>query len=140
MAYVTEQEMIDRFGEDTLRQLADRDGDGGIDAAVLQATIDDATALIDGYLLTRHALPLPTVPDLLRQVAAKIAFRQLHVHGAPDEVEAMAREAERTLSRIAKGEIVLDVDGGGAPAGGAESPPAFEGAERLFSRDKLGGF
>lgn len=141
MAYATQADLVARFGEDLLLQLADRDHDGTLDADVLDAALADAAALIDGYLLTRYSLPLPSVPDVLRPIATAIAFRHLHTEGPPDEVERLYKDALARLDRIARGTIVLDVTPEpGAAAQGAGGPVLVEGPERSFSRTRLKGF
>jgi phage gp36-like protein len=141
MAYATQADLVARFGEDLVLQLADRDRDGTLDAAVADAALADATALIDGYLLTRYSLPLPSVPDILRPIATAIAFRQLHTEGPPDAVERLYKDALAQLDRIARGIIVLDVTPEpGSAAQGAGGPVRVDGPERTFSRNKLRGF
>jgi len=136
--YVTLAELIERFGETVLKQLADRDGDDAIDTDVTDRAIADAAALIDGYLKVRYQLPLASVPPMLKPIAADIVFYHLHPHGAPEEVRNRYRDAIRQLEGLAKGTLRLDVDGAEPTAPGER--PKVQSATRLFLRDDMEGF
>lgn len=138
MAYITLPELIDRFGETVLRQLADRDGDNAIDQDVIDRAIADAGATIDAYLKVRYSLPLASVPPLLKPIAADLVFYQLHAHGAPEEARNRHKDALRQLDGLAKGTQRLDV-AGDEPAAPGERP-RVTGPKRLFDRDDLGGY
>lgn len=138
MDYITQAELIDRFGEDVLKQLADRDGDNAIDQDVIDRAIADANAVIDGYLKVRYTLPLASVPPLLKPIAADLVFYQLHAHGAPEEARNRQKAAIRQLEGLAKGTQRLDV-AGAEPAAPGERP-RVEGPKRLFDRGDLEGY
>lgn len=138
MPYVTKADMIDRYTEGKLRELTDREPPyaGTIVDAVLDRAIASADKLIDGYLGRRYVLPLVWLPDLLTDVAARLAFAGLYIETAPEKVTADYQAAMRTLRDIAAGEIVLEV-------GGIEAPTAdpllieTSASERVFDRDSL---
>ncbi|PKG72986.1 DUF1320 domain-containing protein, partial [Shewanella sp. GutCb] len=72
--YASSAQMVARFGEDELVSLTDRDGTAGaIVARVLDVALNDATALINGYLAGRYTLPLPTPPAMLERLCCDIA-------------------------------------------------------------------
>ncbi|HBY38461.1 MAG TPA: DUF1320 domain-containing protein, partial [Alteromonas sp.] len=73
MNYCTTNDLIDRFGESELIALSDRDNTGSVDAQVVSAAIADASALIDGYLGGRYALPLSVIPSVLPKLCGDIA-------------------------------------------------------------------
>lgn len=137
-AYTTQAELIERYGSRALIELTDDDGDGQIDAAVVDRAIADASATIDGYLAARYALPLAAVPPLLVTIAAAIAFYQLHRHGAPEKVAKDYDDARRLLADISRGTVKLDL-AGAEPAASSDGPQV-EGPARIFSRDSLGGY
>lgn len=58
MNYATPADMLNRFGEQELLQLTDRDGAGMVNASALQRALDDATVYADGYLGRVYRLPL----------------------------------------------------------------------------------
>lgn len=136
--YATQQNLSERFGDETLVQLADRDGDGQADTGVLDQVLGDAAALIDGYVKVRYGLPLASTPPLLRALALDVAFYQLHPHGAPEEVRHRYKDALATLRDLAAGKVDLDV-AGEAPAS-EPSTGEVVAPDRTFSRDDLGGF
>ncbi len=117
MSYTTQQHLETRFGTKTLRDLTDRGTPpaGAIDAAVVAQAIADADAVIDGYLAGRYALPLTSLPPLLADLAAAIAFYKLH---RQTPVEKVVRDYDQALSLlrdIARGQVMLPV-AGTAPA------------------------
>lgn len=137
MTYATIDDIKARFGEEDLVYLTDRDGDGVIDQTAVDAALADAQATIDGYLRARYALPLDTVPDLLRRIAAVLAWWNLHGGRAPEDVDALKADVEAKLDKVAKGRIAIDTgEGSGAPA---SDGIRFEGPERVFTRESLDG-
>ena len=139
MPYATQQEMIDRYGERVLRELTDRAASGSIDSGVLDQALNDATALIDGYLLERYSLPLSSTPRLLTVLACQVAFYQLHPHGAPEEVRGAYRDAVKTLEAIASGKIAVP-GASGTEIDSREGAAEVAGPARTFSRDSMTGF
>lgn len=139
MSYATQQDLIDRYGEAEMKDVADRDGDDAIDAEVVAGAIADAETLIDGYVGSRYALPLAAAPALLTQLACEIARYKLHKDSPPEVVAKNYDAALRSLRDIADGRMAL-------PVGEAETPtPAGDGVrisrpDRVFSSDTLKGF
>ena len=108
MAYLSEQDLINRIGAGQLLLLSDRDGDGQADAGAIDGAIAEAQSTINGYLTGRYHLPLDHVPPLLTRIAVDIALYSLHSIETPQNVHDRYREAIRLLDRIARDEIVLD--------------------------------
>jgi phage gp36-like protein len=134
MTYAVQQNLIDRFGEQELVQLTDRDGAGVIDAAVLTQGLADADGIINGYLASRYTVPLATVPAVIVSMASDIARYYLYDDAATEQVTKRYDDAIRFLSQVAKGELSLGVDDAGdAPASG--DLPQFEGGGNVFDRD-----
>lgn len=134
MPYVTQQQLVDRFGEEELIQLTDRANTGTIDAAVLNQAISDAGSEIDGYLAGRYQLPLATVPSILALYCGDIARYRLYDDVAREEVRKRYDDAIEFLRLVAKGTVRLGADEP-ASAGGAQ----METGGRVFGRDQ-GGF
>ncbi len=140
MAYCTQADILERLPQDILVQLTDDDDTGQVDAPVVQRAIADADAEIDGYVGTRHQVPLSPVPDLLRKLSVEIAIYHLYSRrrGAPDEWRQRYDDAIRLLRDLAAGKISLGVyDPQGSPAG---SPAQVESQPRRFRRDLMEGF
>jgi phage gp36-like protein len=140
MAYATTQDIIDRYGEDLLLVLADRDGDGAADAEVTSRALADADSEIDLHLAKLYDLPLATVPSVLIQVAVDIAIYRMCNNDAlvTEEIRTRYKDARSTLRGIAKGETSL----GAVPesSGGIASGPAIvKGPPRVFGRGSGGG-
>lgn len=107
MSYCTADQLIDRFGADELLQLTDRDQNGFIDDQAVSAAISDASALIDGYLGGRYALPLSVVPTVLAKICADIARYNLYDNAVPEVVEKHNTAAMAFLKSVGKGEVRL---------------------------------
>ncbi len=142
--YVTQQGMIDRYGERTLTQLTDRGNPptGWIVSAVLDGALHDAATLIHGYARSAgyqvpFALPAPDPVPLWQ---ALIALYMLHQGGSPSE--ELARDYERTLAQLrdmAAGRLALQA--GGVEARAAEGETVqVEGPGRAYTRESLAGF
>lgn len=130
MPYITQAQLIDRFGQPELIQLTDRDGSAGaIVTAVLDAAIMDASEEIDSYLRVVRTLPLPApVPARLVRVAGDLARYHLYDDRATEEVRTRYEDAIRWLRDVAAGRASLGVeDPAPAEVGGITiSAPASE--------------
>jgi phage gp36-like protein len=107
VSYCTTSDLIDRFSESELIALTDRDNTGYVDAQIAGAAISDASALIDGYLGGRYALPLSVVPTVLAKICADIARFNLYDNAVPDVVEKHYNAALAFLKSVGKGEVRL---------------------------------
>lgn len=134
MPYVTQQQLIDRFGEGELIQLTDRANAGAINAQVLAQAITDAGAEIDGYIASRYPVPSNPAPAILTLYCGDIVRYRLYDDAATEEVRRRYEDAVKFMRLVADGKVRLGAD---APAtvGGAEM--ATDG--RVFGRDQ-GGF
>ena len=83
------------------------------DMAKVQEAVRAAEELADGYLRGRYALPLSTVPTLLRDVVRTIARFKLYERRPeskmPDTVLETYKAAVKTLEQIRSGRITLGV-------------------------------
>lgn len=144
MSYATQQDLVDRFGEEELVQLTDRDNAPAttIDATVVGKALGDADALIDSYVGKQYALPLASAPPILTRYAADIARFYLFGERADKDhpVRGAFDLALTWLKDVARGLVKLD-DGTGSEAsaeGGGQV--RFDVAERVNSRDSLKDF
>ncbi|MGI8839760.1 MAG: gp436 family protein [Caulobacteraceae bacterium] len=137
MTYAVLADLVTRFGEREMIQLTDRSQPPAdqIDAAVAQSALDAASSIVDGYVGAKYALPLPSVPAILVDVACDIARYRLYADQAPERVAVLHKEARTTLRDISRGAIKIDV--------AAVEPPSrsdnieTSGNPRLFSRCSL---
>lgn len=131
MTYATQQQLIDRYGEQTLVMLTDRAqiATGAIEAAVVAKALTGADELIDGYLGARYALPLVTVPPLIGQLAEVIAFWNLHLSEPDGKTKTDYQDARRTLKDIAEGRVRI-------PAAGVEPAATSAGGVQMTNRER----
>lgn len=141
MAYVTQQELVDRFGEQVLIHLTDRDNTGAIDAVVVARAIADAASLADSYLAKVVKLPLGIIPAALGKISADLAFYYLHGESAEKDTKVTRDYANAIawLRDVSKGIVQLDV-GGEAPAPAGGGSVKAVAPNRVFTRDSLRGF
>ncbi|WP_153768156.1 DUF1320 domain-containing protein [Labrenzia sp. CE80] len=143
MAYATQQDLIDRFGEEELVQLTDRTNlpASTIDADVVTAALSDAEALADSYLAKRYRLPLDPVHDVLTRTVVDIARYFLHGRRTDkdDPVTRDYGQALAWLKDVAKGLVELDA-AGIAPDQNGDGQVQVSAPDRVFSRGSLSDF
>jgi phage gp36-like protein len=137
MPYASQTDLEERFGLDEITQLTDRSGAGVPDPTVVARALGDTDAEINGYLASRYALPLATVPPLIVRIACDIARYRLWEDRASEEVRRRYEDARRMLESIAKGMVSL-----GLPE--ASAAPALAdvslGNDRVMTRDGTSGY
>ncbi len=139
MTYATQQNLIDRFGEQELIQLTDRAGAGTVNATVIAQALEDADGAINGYLKAKYALPLDPVPLVLTRTAADIARYYLYEDRVTEIVEKRYQEAIRFLKGVADGSVQLGVDAvNAAPA--SSGGPQYSAPDRVFTNDTLADY
>lgn len=141
MPYATQQNMIDRFGQQELIELTDRAAPrtDAIVAGVLDRALDDADAEINGHLGAKFTLPLSPVPNVLERIACDIARYYLYDERVTEAVKDRYNNAVKFLKGVVSGEITIGVDADSltpAVSGG----PEYVAADPVFSRDKLDDF
>lgn len=140
-SYVTQQELIDRFGEDELIQLTDRATPpaGVIDGQVLNSAIADASGLIEDYVGGRYQLPLAVVPRSLVRIAGDLARYFLYGDAAPEQVRTRYDDALKFLTAVSRGDVQLGLSAGGGEAQGDNSAQ-IQSSGRTFDRDSAKDF
>lgn len=141
MPYTTEQELIDRYGEDEILQLSDRDQSGSIDSDVVVKAITDADNEINSYLAARYTLPLTATAPVLVLVSSDVARYRLHENDATDEVAERYSIQRKFLEALASGKAVL-IDANGKPINDSQQPtgsgsPKYCAGERKWTDDVL---
>jgi len=135
--YATQQDIVDRRGEDALYVAFDRDGDGVLDTDAIATALADATEEIDTYLARRYPLPLAEVPGVLVRLCVDIALYQGSVGTAQTEEKRQHYEdAVSLLNKLAAGTVSLGLP---SESVSGASGAVFTGAGRLFNRDSLKG-
>lgn len=133
MTYATQADLETRFKNQELIELTDEAGTGVIDAAAVAVALADADSEINGYIASRHTLPLTqTSPELVR-LACDIARYKLYDARATELVKARYDDAIAKLRDVARGVASLGIDESSQPvkvAGGA----SISSGGRDFSR------
>lgn len=144
MTYCTQQDLVDRYGAAKLVQLTDKTNkpQTTMDTVVIAKVITDATSLVNSYLGKRYRLPLTVAaPDVLVTYACQIAWFLLLGDAAGKDSPARLAygDAMIWLEKVSRGTVIIEGAGENvAPAGGGQIKT--QGPERIFTRDRLGGF
>ncbi|MFN3582612.1 gp436 family protein [Phenylobacterium sp.] len=136
MSFATVQDLQARFGVDELRMLADRDGDGVLDAGVVEAHLQDADAEIMSHIGLAVSQVDPANPPLnLKRIACDIARYRLYGANPNEDARARYKDAVAFLRLVAENKATLD--GGAAAPGEAKAPSlaaATDPGVRIFKR------
>ena len=133
MSYCTAQDLIDRFGEQEIIQLTDRDNVGIIDATVLNQAISDATAEINGYLV--NYLPMSSIPANLVRIACDIARYYLYDDQDVERVDTLYAQAMTYLKLVATGKMAIAPDVNGEIDVETVHSAVFNTSPSVFGRD-----
>jgi phage gp36-like protein len=133
--YATQQDMLSAFGEREMISLTDirQPRLDAVNTDVLNTSLTDASAEIDGYLAGQVALPLTIVPNILRVYCIDMARYRLQHTEADEQVKARYDAAIAYLKMVAKGDVRLTL-----PAGG-DVPEANGGGVQFTTGSKVMG-
>lgn len=130
--YATQSDVENAISVAALAMIADHDGNGTTDAAVVGRALSEASSLADGYL-TAH-LPISPVPDILRRVVVDIAVEHLR-EAREQSTEDSRRRYEAAmdwLKDVGKGLVTFTPE---EPASDPGDPEVdTDSAPRLFTR------
>ena len=141
-AYCTPQDLIDRFGQAEIAQLAPA-SPGPVDTGRVQRACDDAGDMVDGYLRPRHTLPLSAVPRLLVKLSAAIARFELHLGGdrqPTDQVRQDRDQAIGFLRDVAAGKADLGITNTGAEPAEDATAVRFKAGTPGIANEDLGAY
>lgn len=100
-------------GPDGLIQLADYDGDGVADAAVVTNAIADADGIINAYVNKQVMVPIVTVPPVVKNLSARLALYSLRMAKRMVDPDTHGKQFDldmKLLTDIRDGVISLGVD------------------------------
>lgn len=140
MTYAALTDLIERAGQAEIDQIADRDFSGTPDPEAVQAALEDADNLINGYVAVKYATPLVFVPQIVVTWAVSIARYILHRNGAPDHVVQDYKDALAALKDVSRGLIALPVPEGESPPDATGGTVMSAHPSRVFTPDKLRGW
>jgi phage gp36-like protein len=140
VSYALVADLVARFGQREMIQLTDRSTPPAdvVDPAVAQPALDAASAIMDGFISVKYALPLTATSPLLVEICADVARFRLYADQAPEIVQKRNDSAMGMLRQIAQGVMKID-------AASQEPPPRADvietsGPERRTTRDQLRRF
>jgi len=112
--YCTQQDIETQVTTPTLIQLTSDDSQDSVNETVAYEAILYSSTLIDGYLRGRYNLPLDTHFPLLRIIAIDLSIYRLYSRRLqaemPESILEQYKEAIKTLEKIQKGIITLEVE------------------------------
>lgn len=115
MAYCTQADLIERFGENELLAIARDETGTAIDAAVVERACEDASGEIDGYVSAAgYPVPLVPVPRIVIANACDIARYRLYDEHAGEQVQKRYDDAVKFLRSVSRGEVRLGISTGNA--------------------------
>ena len=142
--YCTQDDLLGRMQPEVLVELADDDGDGVADVTIVEAVIESASALIDGYCQSRYPVPISPVPDVVTRICVDLAIYDLHVRRGLDPDSADGAIAQNRKDAIG---FLRDVSRGVAalPTGTTEphtppTPVRVSSRPQVFTEDLLERF
>lgn len=139
MAYATQQDILDRYGDDALYVAADRNNDDAIDTNVVTRALDDASDEINSYVGKKYPLPLPGVPTVLTRPCVDIALYRLSFSTAlTEEKRKRYDDALRFLKEVAAGNVSLGYDPSSDTRESSDTAEVISNP-RAFSRKTMGG-
>ncbi len=141
MAYITNSDIQTRLGNATYVQLADDNGAGAADTAVVDEARVAAEGELDSYLAVRHSVPVdvtahPELAGVLKSAALDLAEYRLRLRRPPVSEDARRRRDQTIewLRLIGTGTIALPSIT--VPAGKG-TVARVSGATRVLSRTEL---
>lgn len=149
-AYATVADLVDRFGEREIIALTDTDDNMAVREDRAQRKLDDAHALVDGYIGMAYKLPLAgcvkpapqpgdpqavihVAPPLLVRIVCDVTRYYLYDDHAPDEIKTRYEGALQQLVHISQGRAVLACPWGGVAGEPLGAEPQTGGGEVAFS-------
>jgi phage gp36-like protein len=130
MPYCIQSDIEKRIPEDILIELTDDDGTGMVDTGNVDRAIEDADDEIDSFLGLQYALPLDSVPGLVRRMSVDLAVCNLYGRRPhltiPETQKERCDSARKILEKIAAGKLSLGSD--------SPSPSSDAGIETTKSK------
>lgn len=131
MPYCTATAFKERFGTDEHDQLLASDS-----GRTYAAAAADADAIIDGYIGTRYALPLSTVPAFVVAIAADLTRYELYEEAPTKEVIERRKVSMDMLRDIKNGNLILP----GASSASAPATISVASNARVFTDEVMDSF
>ena len=141
--YATANDMIARFGETQILRLSNPEDLSAetVDEVKVNQAIADASALIDGYLRGRYAVPVAAPPVDLVRACCLVARYELAQGERTTPTEQMTKDRDgvlKWLEQVSRGIVNLDAPlAAGATGKAVGSGPRYSDRPRDFDHDTL---
>ena len=133
MLYATQEGLVKRYGEQSIKTLAI-----SADSPKVAEALEDASQTIDSYLAGRYTLPLKSVPAVLERHCCYIARYFLEKNRATDQARRDYDDSIRYLEKVANGTISLGISEDGETV--EDNVAIVESQGSVWARDKSKGF
>lgn len=114
-----------------------------VNTDVVDVCISQADSIINGYIGGRYALPLATLPELLKAIALDITVYRVYLRRKkktpPEAVKTAYEDAMKQLKDIQSGKLSLGVDQAGTEVKPSAGLATFTSAGRVCTRDTMKG-
>ena len=130
--YLNPREYVQKFGYSETVLLCDLYDLNRIDTAKILMALQEAAALVDGYISAQYLVPLAPVPALITAITGNIARHILHVENIPESVGANYNQALKKLKDIASG--ILKISGARVESSSSSHAPSYTVSGRKFTR------
>jgi phage gp36-like protein len=143
VAYCDLNDLKNAIPETELIRMTDDAGAGAIDESKTDEAIAAASALIDGHIGGRAALPLADVPPVLTRVAVDLAAWELYSRldaGIPDHRKDRRDNAVKLLEQYAAGKITLGIQPVPNPPTSYASGIKTASRPKKFGTDTMGKY
>lgn len=143
MAYCTIADIRDQLDDRSLITLTDDEGAGQVAEDRVTRAIADADEEINGYVGSRHTVPLSPVPAIVRKLSTDIAIYNLYARRdlVTETRSERYKNAIKFLDGVATGKISLGAsDPGGNPPESNAPEMSSDNPERAFTRRSMRGF
>lgn len=136
--YATRQDIEATYGTDLLYQVTD----GTVDQVRVDQALQDASDEVDMSLRGRYAVPLATVPAIVKRWVIDIALAMLPADGAAgsDIIAERAKAARQALKDLRSGATSFDLPAAASTAPTVADDVRYEAPSPMFSGDALRGF
>ncbi len=139
--YCSVEDIEKQITQATLVQLTNDNSLPEVDEAVTFEAILYSSTLIDGYLRGRYNLPLDTHLPLLRIIAIDLSIYRLYSRrlqaDMPESIMAQYKETIKTLDKIQKGTITLELENSQETLQNNEYLSNKNSNDRMFSHEVL---
>lgn len=108
-SYIDKLTMTLLYGERELIQLTDRSNTGAIGDDVLDRAMLTAESEVNSYVGAAYALPLPSVPEVLRTMTGDVARFRLYDEQPSEEVQKRYDRAVSWLRDVSRGIVSLGI-------------------------------